>query len=68
MYPIALWEPDALGQFISEVRGPVNVTRMPEQSSLDEVVEQGVARVSWAIFLFEGAMASFGKQLASLRE
>jgi hypothetical protein len=50
------------------VNGPVNVTRMPELSSLNEVVERGVARVSWAIFLFEGAMASFGKELASLRE
>jgi 2-methylisocitrate lyase-like PEP mutase family enzyme len=67
VYPICLWEPDALGQFMAGVKGPVNVTRMPELSSLDEVVEQGVARVSWAIFLFEGAMATFGKELASLQ-
>ena len=68
VYPICLWEPDALVQFMAGVNGPVNVTRMPELSSLDEIVARGVARVSWAIFLFEGAMASFGKQLASLRD
>src|SRR5262245_16841654 len=30
VYPIALWEPDALRRFTSEVRGPVNVTRLPQ--------------------------------------
>jgi len=48
------------------VAGPVNVTRMPELSSLDEVVALGVVRVSWAIFLFEQAMRGFAARLASL--
>ena len=30
VYPIALWETDPLRRFMSEIRGPVNVTRMPE--------------------------------------
>ena len=30
VYPIALWEPDALGRFMSEVAGPVNVAWVPE--------------------------------------
>src|SRR5262245_7156418 len=29
-YPIALWETDALRRFTSKVRGPVNVTRLPQ--------------------------------------
>src|SRR3954465_3855887 len=34
VYPIILWETDALRHFISEVRGPVNVTRLPQTPSL----------------------------------
>jgi 2-methylisocitrate lyase-like PEP mutase family enzyme len=67
VYPVALWEPEALRRFMAGVHGPVNVTRMPDQPSLDEAVALGVARVSWAIFLYEGAMATFGERLASLR-
>jgi 2-methylisocitrate lyase-like PEP mutase family enzyme len=67
VYPIALWEPDALARFMSEVDGPVNVTRVPQLASLEDVAALGVARVSWAIFLFVDAMAHFGEQLASLR-
>jgi 2-methylisocitrate lyase-like PEP mutase family enzyme len=67
VYPIALWEPDALAEFMAGVVAPVNVTRVPQLSSLEEVAALGVARVSWAIFLFVGAMAHFGEQLASLR-
>ena len=67
VYPIALWEPDALRLFMSEVEAPVNVSRVPQLSSLEEVAALGVARVSWAVFLFIEAMAHFGEQLASLR-
>ena len=47
VYPIALWEADALRRFISEVRGPVNVLRLPQTPSLAELAALGVARVSW---------------------
>jgi 2-methylisocitrate lyase-like PEP mutase family enzyme len=67
VYPIALWEPDALRLFMSEVEAPVNVSRVPQLSSLEELAALGVARVSWAVFLFLEAMAHFGEQLASLR-
>jgi len=67
VYPIALWEHDALQRFMSEVDAPVNVSRVPQLSSLDEVAGLGVARVSWAVFLFLDAMAHFGEQLSSLR-
>ncbi len=67
VYPIALWEPDALRRFMAGVTGPVNVTRVPQMESLDEVAALGVARVSWALALFRQTMAYFTEQLASLR-
>jgi 2-methylisocitrate lyase-like PEP mutase family enzyme len=67
VYPIALWETDALRRFISEVHGPVNVMRLPQAPSLAELAALGVARVSWASLLHRDAMARFRDQLASLR-
>jgi 2-methylisocitrate lyase-like PEP mutase family enzyme len=66
VYPITLWEPDALRRFASEVHGPVNVTRLPQMPSLAELASIGVARVSWATLLHRDAMARFEEQLASL--
>jgi 2-methylisocitrate lyase-like PEP mutase family enzyme len=68
VYPIGLWETGALRRFISEVRGPVNVIRLPQTPSLAELAELGVARISWATLLHREAMARFEDQLASLRE
>ena len=68
VYPIVLWETDALRRFTSEVRGPVNVVRLPQAPSLAELAALGVARVSWGHFLFHDAMARFGDRLASLQE
>src|SRR5438067_7675227 len=34
VYPIVLWEPDALRRFTAEIRGPVNVARLPQMPSL----------------------------------
>jgi 2-methylisocitrate lyase-like PEP mutase family enzyme len=68
VYPIVLWETDALRRFTSEVRGPVNVARLPQMPSLAELAAAGVARVSWGPFLHLDAMARFSEQLASLQE
>jgi 2-methylisocitrate lyase-like PEP mutase family enzyme len=67
VYPIGLWETDVLRRFISEVRGPVNVVRLPQTPSLAELAALGVARVSWGPFLYRGAMARFEEELASLQ-
>jgi 2-methylisocitrate lyase-like PEP mutase family enzyme len=67
VYPIALWEPDALRRFTSQVGGPVNVIRLPQAPSLDELAALGVARVSWATLLYRDAMTRFADQLASLQ-
>src|ERR671925_3826 len=68
VYPIALWEADPLRRFMSEVRGPVNVVRLPQGPPLAELAALGVARVSWGPFLYRDAMARFEEQLASLRD
>ena len=68
VFPITLWETDALRRFISEVDGPVNVVRLPQAPSLAELAALGVARVSWGILLHGEAMARFNDQLASLQE
>jgi 2-methylisocitrate lyase-like PEP mutase family enzyme len=67
VYPIALCETDALREFISQVHGPVNVIRLPQTPSLDDLAALGVARVSWATLLYRDAMAHFEDQLASLQ-
>jgi 2-methylisocitrate lyase-like PEP mutase family enzyme len=67
VYPITLWETDALRRFMSEVRGPVNVVRLPQAPSLAELAALGVTRVSWGHLLYRGAMARFEEQLASLQ-
>jgi 2-methylisocitrate lyase-like PEP mutase family enzyme len=68
VYPIGLWEPDALGPFMAEVRGPVNLVRLPQAPSLAELAELGVARVSWGPLLYFDAMARFTEQLGTLQD
>jgi 2-methylisocitrate lyase-like PEP mutase family enzyme len=68
VYPIVLWEQDALRRFMSEVSGLVNVIRHPQSPSLAELAVLGVARVSWGPYLYRDAMARFEDQLASLQE
>jgi len=68
VYPIILSEPEALRRFVSEVRGPVNVLRLPHAPPLAELAALGVARVSWGLLLYREAMARFEERLASLRE
>lgn len=67
VYPIALWEADALREFTSRVDAPINVMRLPQAPSLDELAALGVARVSWATSLYRDALAHFEDQLASLQ-
>jgi 2-methylisocitrate lyase-like PEP mutase family enzyme len=68
VYPIVLWEADALRRFMPEISGLVNVIRQPQSPSLAELAALGVARVSWGPYLYRDAMARFEDQLASLQE
>jgi 2-methylisocitrate lyase-like PEP mutase family enzyme len=66
VYPITLWERDALASFMAVVDGPVNILATPRAPSIAELAELGVARVSLAGFLYRGAMAWLQSTLASL--
>src|SRR3954466_3536654 len=66
VFPITLWEPDALRHFMSDVRGPVNIVRLPQAPSLADLAALGVARVSWGLLRQGDAMRRFEEQLASL--
>jgi 2-methylisocitrate lyase-like PEP mutase family enzyme len=66
VYPICLWELDPLRRFMSEVSGPVNITREPTSPTISELSALGVARVSWGPLLQWDAIARFQEQLASL--
>jgi 2-methylisocitrate lyase-like PEP mutase family enzyme len=68
VYPIGLWEKDALRRFVSEIPAPVNVIPFPQSPSLAELAELGVARVSWGPLLFRDTIARFEGELASLRD
>jgi len=67
VYPITLWETDALRRFISGARGPVNVARLPQAPTLAELGALGVARVSWATLLYRDALTRFEEQLGALQ-
>jgi 2-methylisocitrate lyase-like PEP mutase family enzyme len=66
VFPILLWEPDALESFISDAPGPVNVLQIPPAPSRAELAELGVARISYAGLLHRDAMEQFGSLLESL--
>ena len=66
VYPIALWEADALAAFVSEARGPVNILATARAPSLAELAELGVARVSYGSLLHRQAMEQFKSSLTSL--
>jgi 2-methylisocitrate lyase-like PEP mutase family enzyme len=67
VFPIGLWETDALSAFMAEIQAPVNLVRVPQAPSLSELAEFGVARVSWGPFLYWQAMGRFSEQIASLQ-
>ncbi len=67
VYPICLWEPDALRSFLGEISGPVNVACLPEGPQVPELGALGVARVSWGPLLHWDVMARFKEQLTTLQ-
>src|SRR5439155_13200566 len=66
VFPIVLWERDALAAFVSEAPGPVNVVRIPRAPSLAELAELGVARVSYGSLLHREAMEQFSRLPGSI--
>ncbi|HEY1355256.1 MAG TPA: isocitrate lyase/phosphoenolpyruvate mutase family protein [Solirubrobacterales bacterium] len=66
VYPILLWEPEALARFVAEHPGPVNAVRIPAGPSVLELAELGVARVSWGGQLAHRSIEWLGQALESL--
>jgi 2-methylisocitrate lyase-like PEP mutase family enzyme len=66
VFPILLWEPDALESFISDAPGPVNVLQIPPAPSHVELAELGVARISYGGLMHRDVMEQFGRLLESL--
>jgi 2-methylisocitrate lyase-like PEP mutase family enzyme len=66
VFPIALWEVEALREFTSGTPGPVNVLKTPRSPSFGELAEAGVARVSYGSLLHRRVMETFGGVLQSI--
>jgi 2-methylisocitrate lyase-like PEP mutase family enzyme len=66
VYPIALWEADALASFVAGAEGPVNALGIPAAPPLNRLAELGVARVSYGTLLHRASMEGFAETLASL--
>ena len=66
VYPIFLREADAVAKFVSEAPGPVNILAVADAPSLRELVEMGVARVSYGSLLHSLTMEAFTQTLASI--
>jgi 2-methylisocitrate lyase-like PEP mutase family enzyme len=66
VFPIVLWERDALETFLSDAPGPVNVLRIPPAPSPTELAELGVARISYGGLLHRDAIGQFERLLGSL--
>jgi 2-methylisocitrate lyase-like PEP mutase family enzyme len=66
VFPIALWEVDALRAFTSDTPGPVNILKTPRAPAFGQLAELGVARVSYGSLLHRDAMTQFGGVLGSI--
>jgi 2-methylisocitrate lyase-like PEP mutase family enzyme len=66
VYPIALWEADAVRRFVAQAPGPVNILALPKAPSIAQLAELGVARVSYGTLLHRDAMTQFGRALGTL--
>jgi 2-methylisocitrate lyase-like PEP mutase family enzyme len=66
VYPIVLWERDAIERFVAEAGRPVNVLRIPSAPSLEDMASLGVARVSWGGLLHGDLMGTFASRLEAI--
>jgi 2-methylisocitrate lyase-like PEP mutase family enzyme len=66
VYPILLWERDALAAFVPEAGGNVNALGLPNAPSPAELAELGVARISYGTIPYWQAMERFGSALSEL--
>lgn len=66
VFPIALWESDALEKFVDGARAPVNVLHTPRSPSIAVLAGAGVARVSYGSSLQRDSIEQLGSALRSI--
>jgi 2-methylisocitrate lyase-like PEP mutase family enzyme len=66
VFPIALWQPDALARFLAQAPGPVNVLRIPPAPAETELAKLGVARISYGGLLHQEMIEQFTRRIAPL--
>jgi 2-methylisocitrate lyase-like PEP mutase family enzyme len=66
VYPIALFERDALTAFIADAGVPVNALASPRAPEVVDLARLGVARISWGGLLYHAAMEGFAEAIQPL--
>ena len=66
MFPIALWEVDALREFVAGSPGPVNILETPRAPAIEALADLGVARVSYGSLVHRNVMDQFTRALGSI--
>lgn len=66
VFPIALWDGDAVREFVSESPGPVNILRTPRAPSISTLADLGVARISYGSLVHHDVMEQFTGILGSI--
>lgn len=66
VFPIVLWQPDALAPFLAQAPGPVNVLRIPPAPSETELAKLGVARISYGGLLHQEMIEQLTRRIAPL--
>jgi 2-methylisocitrate lyase-like PEP mutase family enzyme len=66
VFPIVLWQPDALAAFVAQAPGPVNILRITPAPSETELAELGVARISYGGLLHHELIEQFTRRIAPL--
>lgn len=66
VYPIALHQPDQIAALVKETEGMINIAPMPQASSVPQLAELGIARISFGGLLWDQTMRAFADSLKTL--
>jgi 2-methylisocitrate lyase-like PEP mutase family enzyme len=66
VFPIALWEVDAVREFVAGAPGPVNILKTPRAPAIGALAELGVARISYGSLVHRDVMDQFTRVLGSI--
>ena len=66
VFPIALWEVDAVREFVAGSPGPVNILETPRAPAIGALAELGVARVSYGSLVHRDVMDQFTRVLGAI--